>query len=381
MSREPYVLGVGMTTFGKHPDATLGELGAEAVRAAVHDIGGPVVIDEVFAGSALGGMLVGQRVMRDVGANGLPIFNVENACSSSAAALHLALDRVRSGVCGTALVVGVEQLTKLGGGPLPLDADDWEAAQGMVMPAVYAMRARRYMTETGTTAEDLAEVSVKNHNNGVLNPRAAWNKTIDLDDVAASRMIADPFTLLHCCPSVDGAAAVLISTKERAEARDGDKVRVLSSVVRSGEFKNGFRDMTRSALSFRAIEQAYTEAGITARDVDVAEVHDAFTIAELMYYESLGLCGHGEAVELLRSGATQITGSTPVNPSGGLLARGHPVGATGAAQIVELVYQLRGDAGAVQVTNDPEIAVAHCTGGGAWGFDHGVCSIHLLARC
>ena len=376
---DAYVLGAGSNTFGKYPDRSIADLGAEAVRLARQDAGTDIPIDEVWAGAAFGGMMLGQRIMREIGAHGMPIFNIENACSSSASALSLAVQRVQSGVARTALVIGVEKLTALGGGALPLDLEDWEAAQGMVMPAVYAMRAQRYLHETDCTVDDLAEIAVKNHNNGYRNPRAYWSKEITKDDVAEARMVTDPFTLLHCCPSVDGAAAVLVGGKEFASDAH-PRVRILSSAVKSGEFKNGFRDMTLSELSFRTVAEAYEQAGITAKDVDVAEVHDAFSIAEVMYYEALGLTERGQGSRLLREGAPYIDGDLPINPSGGLLARGHPVGATGVAQIVETSLQLQRRAGDVQIPRDADIGVTHCTGGGAWGFDHGVCTVSVLGR-
>lgn len=377
---DAYVLGAGINTFGKYPDRSMADLGAEAVRLAKQDAGTDVPIDEVWAGAAYGGMMLGQRIMREVGAHGMPVFNIENACSSSASALSLAVERVRSGAARTALVVGVEKLTALGGGALPLDLDDWEAAQGMVMPAVYAMRAQRYITETDCTVDDLTEVAVKNHNNGYRNPRAYWSKEVTKDDVDNARMVTDPFTLLHCCPNVDGSAAVLIGGREFLAGSPHPPVKVLASTVQSGRFKNGFRDMTQSELSVRTVAAAYEQAGITAAQVGMAEVHDAFSIAELMYYEALGIAPRGDGANLLRDGATRIDGDIPVNPSGGLLARGHPVGATGVAQIVETTYQLQRRAGEVQITRDADIGVNHCTGGGAWGFDHGACTVTVLAR-
>lgn len=375
-----YVLGAATQRFGKYPDQSIAELGADAVRQARLDAGWDIPVDEVWAGAAFGGMMLGQRIMREVGAEGMPIFNVENACSSSASALAVAVERVRSGVARTALVVGVEKLTAFGGGALPLDSEDWEVRQGMVMPAVYSMRAMRYIEETACEVDDLVQIAVKNHNNGFLNPRAYWSKQITAQDVWDSRMVSDPFTLLHCCPNVDGSSAVLIGGAEFLRDSANAPVKILASAVKSGEFTNGFRDMTRSGLSFRAVEAAYEQAGITAKQVGLAEVHDAFSIAEVMYYEALGLAEPGRGVDLLRSGATQLDGDVPVNPSGGLLARGHPVGATGIAQIVETTFQLQRRAGEVQIKNEAEIGVTHCTGGGAWGFDHGVCTVTVLGR-
>jgi benzoylsuccinyl-CoA thiolase BbsB subunit len=376
---DAYVLGIGHQAFGKFDKTPIALLGAQAVRNALDDAPDGTPVDEVWCGSVLSGMLIGQRVMREVGAHGMPIFNVENACSSSAAAFSLAVQRVESGACRSALVVGVEKLSDLGGGPLPLVEDDWEVRQRISMPAVYAMRAMRYMDEVGGSDSDLAAIAVKNHNNGAANPRAYWTREINADDVRASRMIADPLTLLQCCPSVDGASAVLVGREDFLD-HVSPRVRVLASVVQSGQFTNSYRDMTRSELSERTASLAYEAAGIDAGRVDVAEVHDAFSIAELMYYEALGFAQRGEGPELVRNGVTARDGSLPVNPSGGLLARGHPIGATGTAQIAETTLQLRGDAGPVQVARQPTIGLTHCTGGGIWGFDHGACTVTLLER-
>jgi benzoylsuccinyl-CoA thiolase BbsB subunit len=197
--------------------------------------------------------------------------------------------------------------------------------------------------------------------------------------VLASRPIADPFTLLQCCPTGDGAAAIVLCADTVAAQYRGDAVQVLASDLTSGRYTPGFRDMTIPEITVRGAKEAYEEAGLGPEDVDVAEVHDAFTIAELLYYEAFGFCPRGEAASLLESGATALGGRKVVNPSGGLLAKGHPVGATGAAQVVEIVRQLRGECGARQV-DGAKVGLTHATGGGISGFDHGACSIHIFAR-
>ena len=295
---------------------------------------------------------------------------MEGACSSSAQALHLAVRAVRAGELGTALVLGVEQLSVLGGGTIPLNANDPDVAQGVSMPAVYAMRAQHYLAATGTTVADLAAVAVKNRGNGAANPRAQFRKPTTVDEVLSSRPIADPLTLLQCCGSGDGAAAVVVS---REPAGPGS-VRVAASVTSGGTV--GAHDLAREPLTERVAAAAYREAGIAAADVGVIELHDAFSIAELLYYEALGLCGFGEAPDLLRDGVTERDGTCPVNAGGGLLARGHPLGATGLAQVVEVVEHLRGESGAL--SRRPEVGLTHCTGGGITGYDHAVCTIHVL---
>jgi len=348
------------------------------VEAAVRDAGiSPEEIDGAYCGTALGGMLAGQRILKPLGMCGIQIINVENACSSSSSAIHLAWGDVASGKCETALVVGAEKLTKFGGGTLPLEREDWEVNRGMVMPALYGMRARRYMYERGLTDEQLADVSVKAHKHGALNPNAQIRRTFTREEVMAARPVADPFTLLHCCPTGDGAAAIVLQAANGTRAHSR-AVRILASEVTSGYYAPGYRDMTRAEITERSARAAYEAAGLGPADIDVAEVHDAFTIAELMYYEAFGFCEHGAAYALLAEGETSLGGRIPVNPSGGLLSRGHPIGATGAAQIVEIVEQLRGEAGARQIEG-AQIGLAHCTGGGIGGLDHGACSVHILS--
>ena len=378
--REVCVIGTGLVAFGKYPSKTLAEIGWPAVKEAIVDSGVvPKSIDAVYCGTALGGMLSGQRVMKSLGLTGMSIINVENACSSSSSALAEAWTSIASGRHDVVVVIGVEKLTKFGGGTLPLENEDWEVNQGLVMPALYAMRARRYMHEYGLTARQLGEVSVKAHEHGALNPNAQIRKRVSIEEVMASRPVADPFTLWHCCPTGDGAAALVIASGDVARRYKSDPVRIAGSEVTSGLYTNGYRDMTWAELTARGAKEAYEMAGLGPKEVDVAEIHDAFTIAELMYYEAFGFCERGHAYELLSSGATSLGGDIVVNPSGGLLSRGHPVGATGAAQAVEIVRQLEGRAGAHQVEG-ARVGVAHATGGGIAGLDHGACSIHIFVQ-
>lgn len=377
--RDVSVVGVGITPFAKYREKTLAEIGWPAVKAAIEDAGiEKKDIQAAYCGSALGGMMSGQRVLKQLGITGLPITNVENACSSSSSAFRQAYIAVAAGVYDVVLVMGVEKLTKFGGGTLPLEKEDFEVTHGLVMPALYGMRARRYMHDYGLTEEQLAGVAVKAHKHGALNPEAQFRNEVTLEEVMGARKIAEPFTLLHCCPSGDGASAVVITSAEKARQLGAKQVKVACSEVNSGKYMTGFRDMTTPEITVRGAEQAYEEAGIGPGDVDIAEVHDAFTIAELLYYEALGFCDKGDAAKLLEDGETSLGGSIPVNPSGGLLSKGHPIGATGTAQIVEVVRQLRGEAGDRQV-DGAKVGLTHCTGGGISGFDHGACSIHMFS--
>ena len=374
------VIGVGMIPFGKYPDTNITDLGWPAVKAAIKDAGIDARrIQAVYSGTARGGAMVGQRIMGRLGLAGLPIINVENACSSSSSAMAQGVMAVASGAYDVVLVIGVEKLTKFGGGTLPLDEDDWEVRLGLTMPALYAMRAQRYMHDYGVSLKDVAGVSVKNRRNGALNPDAQMRKEVSVEEVLASRMIADPFTLLQCCPTGDGAAAIILASNAVAKQLSSDPIGVRASHLTSGRFMSGFRDMTSPEITVRGAREMFEESGLGPEDIDVAEVHDAFSIAELIYYEAFGFCRRGEGAALLNSGATSIGGRIPINPSGGLLAKGHPVGATGAAQVVEIVRQLRGQAGARQVEG-AKVGLTHATGGGISGFDHGACSIHIFQR-
>jgi len=374
------VIGAGMVPFGKYPDRTLADIAWPAVKQAIDDSGvSKADIEAAYCGTALGGMMAGQRVLKTLGITGLPIVNVENACSSSSTAFREAWIAVGAGVYDVALVIGVEKLSKFGGGTLPLEKEDWEVAHGLVMPALYAMRAQRYMHEYGLTRDQLAQVSVKARAHGVMNPDAQFRKPVTVDEVKSARPVADPLTLFQCCPSGDGAAAVVICAAGKARQYSSAPIRVAGSEINSGRYMTGFRDLTSPEITVRGANQLYEEAGIGPEDVDLAELHDAFAIAELLYYEALGFCARGEAARLLEDGETSIGGRIPVNPSGGLLSKGHPIGATGVAQIVEITRQLRGQCADRQVEG-AKIGLTHCTGGGVSGFDHGVCSIHLFAR-
>jgi benzoylsuccinyl-CoA thiolase BbsB subunit len=378
--REVCVAGIGMIRFGRYADRSIEDLGREALLHALTDAGvGRRQIQETFCGTGYGGALLGQRILRDLGMTGMPITNVENACSSGTSALREAVAAVSMGRTDVALVLGVDKLTRFGGGTIPLELTDIEAGEGMVMPALYAMRARRYMYEYGATRRHLAMVSVKAHKNGSLNPHAQYQTTVTLEQVLGSRVIADPLTMYMCCPTGDGAAAAVITTVDKAKQLGKPPIKIIASVLQSGLFKTGPRDLTFSELTGRTARLAYEQAGIRPKDVSVAEVHDAFAIAELMYYEGLGFCEKGEAKELVERGETEINGRIPVNPSGGLKTRGHPVGATGVAQVCEVVWQLRGEAGARQVPK-ANVAITHCTGGGIAGLDHGACSIHIFQK-
>lgn len=378
--RDVAITGAGMIRFGKYPDASYADLAWPAILDALATAQTDrSELDAIFCGNSFGGMLAGQRIVKGLGISGPALFNIENACSSGASAFAQGHDAVAAGRYETVLVIGVDKLTQFAGGTLPLNADDQDVARGLTMPAVYAMRAQRYLHDYALDASILAEVCVKSRAHGALNPYAQIRKPVTVEEVMASRPVSSPLTLFQCCPNGDGAAALVITSLERASRKTTRPVRVLASVVNSGHYMTGFRDFTSPEITVRSAAELYEKAGIGPEDVSVAEVHDAFSIAELLYYESLGFCGKGGGADLLRSGATSVGGRIPVNPSGGLLSKGHPIGASGVAQLVELTWQLLGLCGPRQVEN-AKVGLAHVTGGGISGFDHGACSIHMLIR-
>ena len=376
--KQPLITGVGITDFGRFPELTEEAMVQSAILGALEDAGTQLAeVQAFYCGNALGARLPGQRALRELHVNGGAVYNVDNACSSGATALHLALQALKVGQYDTVLVFGMDHLSSLGGGPLQLSQKDWNNRRGMIMPALYAMRAKRYMHEHGLKLETLADISVKNRKHGALNPIAKFARLATREEILASRPVAEPLTLLQCCPAVvDGAAALVLSTKPAKGV--AKPVQVLASVVQSGLFETSPVDMTEAEITGRAAQLAYEQAGIGPQDLSLLEVHDAFTISELLYYEALGLCDRGDAAGFLQSGATALGGRVPVNPSGGLLAKGHPPGATGVAQIVEVCEQLQGRAGARQVQG-ARIGLTQVTGGGIWGVDHAACSIHILS--
>ncbi len=376
------VVATGMIPFAKESPGSADLLAAAAVRNLMSGSAiDPRLIDEAYFGSAKGGGLIGQRSLRFTGlGSGIPIFNVENACASSAVAFHLAFRAISSGAIASALVVGVDKLSSLGSGALPVQETEWDGQSGVTNPVVYAMRARRYMHETGATEGDLASVSVKSRHFASLNPMAQMQKTITVEEVLNSRPVADPLTLFQCSPKSDGAAAALLVSQGLADRTGLTGPRVRASVVKSGRFSMAERDITRPDITLRASTAAYEMSGLGPEDLDVVELHDAFSIAELLYTEELGLCPEGRGAEYLTSGASSAlvdSGGAVVNPGGGLMGRGHPIGATGVAQIVECFNQLTGRAGPRQRQN-ARAALAHVTGGGASGFDNGACSVTVL---
>jgi len=372
-----------MTPFGRHSDRSLRDLGREACLAALRDAGvRPSEIESGYCGNALAPALqgetgVGQSVLWEVGVRGIPVVNVENACASGSTALHEGWKAVAGGFSDTALVVGVEKSVMPKGTMLNVGAAEIEAQLGDVFPGTFALMAQQHMARYGTTREQIAQVAVKNSGHGVLNPYAQRRKALTREDVLGSLMIAEPLTLYSCCPNSDGAAAVVLASGERARRAGGRAIRIAASTLTTGLY-DGRRDLTFWPSEITAARQAYEQAALGPADMGVVEVHDAFTICEIVHCEGLGLCPPGEGGRLIEEGATALGGRVPVNPSGGLLARGHPVGASGVAQAVEIVWQLRGQAGDRQVTG-ARVGLAQIMGGSQQG-DVRACTVHILVR-
>jgi acetyl-CoA acetyltransferase len=375
-----HVVGVGMTRFTKTPELTHEELARTAIAAALADAGIEASeLDAFFCGSVFGGLAIGQRVARASGIGEIPIVNLENACASSGGALREAHAWVASGGSDLALVLGVEMLTNMGGGLVSSDAHGASQRIGLTLPGLYAMRASRYMAEHGASAEDLASVAVKNRRNGSRNDKAHFRDAVATAEVLESTPIATPLTLLQCCPNVDGAAAVIVAS-DAALRRLGSERAV--KIAGWGMVSGNALDVVGSepTATARAGQAAYERAGVGPDDIDVCEVHEPFTIAEIEHIESLGFCEHGEGAAATAQGRTEIDGDLiAVNPSGGLIARGHPLGASGAAQVVEIVTQLRGEAGDRQ-RDGARVGMAHIMGGNIPEIDSNACVVHIFTR-
>ncbi|EMA39090.1 thiolase domain-containing protein [Halococcus hamelinensis] len=371
------VVGADMTTFGVH-ERTLTELFATAALGAYDDAGvGPDDIDALYFGNAMGGQTendthLAPAVASQIGLAGIPCQRFEDACATSSNAFKNAVEAVEAGVHDTVLVGGVERCTPetgLGTGEMTrifASASDryYEQPTGLTFPGVFALLTKRHMHEYGTTEEQLAHVAVKNHANGTRNPNAHFGKEISVEDVLDSPVVADPFRLMDCCPFSDGASAVVVTSDDNADSFD-EPVDVGGVGHATDIVPLSAKPVIQATQAARdAASQAYDQAGTSADGMDFAEVHDCFTGAEVMASEAIGFFEDGEGGPAAAEGRTAIDGDRPINPSGGLKAKGHPIGATGTGQIVELTEHLRNNAGERQI-DGAERAVAHNLGGDA----------------
>ncbi|SLN71073.1 thiolase C-terminal domain-containing protein [Oceanibacterium hippocampi] len=345
-----HVIGVGITKFGRFPGKPVEELASEALVRALEDANiGWGDVQQLYAAHVNQGVAAGQRVAKEVGPSGIPILNVENCSAAASTALREASLAVRAGEYDVVAVVGFEKMQH---GVLlnvhPEDSPD--VAMGTtVLPMRFSLMAMEHMAKYGTTAEQFANVVVKNRAHAVHNPNAQYPKPVTLEEVLGSRMITDPITLFQCSPTTDGAAAVIVcSDNYLAKHGSARAVRLLASGLVSDVDEQAHNHFSLEMVG-RNVRGVYERAGLGPDDLDVIELHDCFSVAEVLAYEELGICAEGEGGRLVDDGSTRVGGRIPVNPSGGLLAKGHPLGATGLGQIGEIVTQLRGEAGARQV--------------------------------
>ena len=370
--RRVAVIGVGVTKFGLH-DRTSAELFAEAAQDALTDAGVPATaIQALYYGNVVGGetehqLHTGPQAASVLGIPSVPTTRFETACASSHAAFRHAVMEIAAGVSDVVLVGGAERVLNVSTAESTeyfAYASDavWEQPLGLTFPGVFALIARAHMEKYGTTEAQMAAVAVKNHRHGALNPKAQFQKQITIDQVLRSAYVADPLKLYDCCPFSDGGAALVLASEEVAR-RHRKPVWVLGSAAASDWMLLGDkRDLSRVPATERAAAAAYRQAGVGPRDVDVVELHDCFTIAEIVATEGLGLFEPGAGGRAAEAGRTSLGGEIPVNPSGGLKAKGHPIGATGAAQIAEIVTQIRGEAGPRQV-DGAKTGLTHTLGG------------------
>jgi len=362
------IAGVGIHPFGRHEGVTNTEMGVHAVRAALTEAGDPR-FDAAFCGTAYGGVASGHKVLGALARTGMPIVDVEAGCASGGAALQLAAAAIRAGQYDCVLVFGVEKMPK--GIIRSSFFEPWREEAGLAAtPAYFALRAQRLLREAGLTKEHLAQVVVKNRRHGVHNPNAMFRTEVTAEAVLASRVVCEPLHLWMLCSPNEGAAAIVL---RRAADTAAGSVMLASARLRShlpgsvlGEATplSGIDDTDIVPPSTLAARDAYEEAGLGPGDVDVVECQDTDAARELLAYQELGLCEPGEQAQLLTSGATRIGGTLPVNPSGGLLSKGEPLGASALAQVIELVHQLRGEAGVRQV-DSAQVGLAHTVGRGA----------------
>jgi acetyl-CoA acyltransferase len=397
MSENVWILGIHMTKFGKHPDKDTVDLVSEATLAALGDAGVSMRdIGVLAAGNLMGASLgIGQALQKQVGQTGIPVYNVANACATGATALRTAIMAVKAGECDFGLAVGVEKLAGAGllaGGSRSEDGDAWTPRgrfgavaplDGRVgtetMPGVFAQIGMEYGHRYGGTSFELfARISEKNHSHSTLNPLAAYSKKMSLEQIMGDVMIAYPNTRPMCSANCDGAAAAVVVSESKLQSLDPDQrrraVKISASILTTDPWEPACQVLPDvNTLTRNAAKQAYEAAGVGPEDLDLVELHDCFATAELVHYDNLMLCEEGGAVDFFNSGATWRTGKTPVNVSGGLESKGHPIAATGIANVWEVCHHLRGEAGDRQIEG-AKVGLAHVIGLGS------ACGIHILEK-
>ena len=399
MSENVWILGINMTQFGKHPEADSIDLASQAVMAALDDAGVAMAQMDIIAAGCLmeSGAGIGQQLQKQVGQTGIPVYNVANACATGATALRTAIMAIKAGEADFGLAFGVEKLSGAGlltGNSRAESGDTWEP-QGrfgevapldgrvgtVAMPGVFAQIGMEYLHDhpyVGTPLELFARISEKNHAHSTLNPLATYSKRLTLDQIMNDVMIAYPNTRAMCSANCDGAAAAVVVSDAVRRTLSAEQqrraVKVSASVLTTDPWEEGCQILPDvNTLSRNAARQAYEAAGVGPEDLDLVELHDCFATAELVHYDNLGLCEPGGAIDLFESGATWRDGSMPVNVSGGLESKGHPIAATGIANIWEVCHHLRGEAGDRQIEG-AKVGLAHVIGLGS------ACCVHILEK-
>ncbi len=377
--RDVAIVGANMIKFGRYPDKDVVQLAADATIGALKDAGISINDVEMVASGNLyqSNAMIGQRIMKEIGATGVPVVNVTNACATGSTAFREAYLAIASGMYDVALAIGSEQMGKMGllgaGGGNRDYSTEGVMGTGL-MPGVFGQAGVEHIRKYGTKMEHFAKISVKNHKHGVNNPYAQYQQETPLEDVMNARMIAWPNTLYMCCPTGDGAAAAVLMSAEKAKQHTTKPIWVAASALTSDPWQERNPTMFDvNTVTRNAAKLAYEQAGLGPEELSQVELHDCFATAELIHYENLGLCGDGEAGDFIDRGDPQIGGRIPVNASGGLLSKGHPLGATGVANILEIVWHLRGQAGGRQVENS-KVGLAHVIGLGS------ACTIHIVKK-
>ncbi|MBU2552014.1 MAG: thiolase family protein [Proteobacteria bacterium] len=369
--RDVYVLGIGQTIFGKHGNLTVNDLGAAAALAAVKDAEiSPKEFQTAYCGSIHSSATVVQSALIRLGIGNIPMYTVENACASGSSAVHLLYQDIGYGIVDIGLALGIESLStfhKKHGKALLGVEGDLQAKLALTMPSFFAMLCNRLMVDRGATLEDICYPSIKNHKAGVTNPFSQYKKAVTFQEIMDSPMISDPITVLQCCPQSDGAAAVILCSEEYYKKLNKKThrpaVKLAASVISVSGAEDTSFDPLALETNVRGAREACEIAGVeAAKDIDVVEMHDAFSGEELSAYEMLGLCKPGEGIAFARSGAAELGGRCPVNPSGGLLSMGHPLGASGVRVVNDVTRQLWGETGANQVEG-AKVGMAQMLGG------------------
>jgi acetyl-CoA acyltransferase len=397
MTDDVWILGITMTKFGKHPDLDIVDLAAQAAQGALRDAGVSMNdIGVLAAGNLMGGGRLGQSLQKQIGQTGIPVYNVTNACATGATALRTVVMAIKAGECDMGLAVGAEKLSGaglLGAGGVAKPKESVFEPHGRfgavtnldgrigtdTMPGVFAQIGMEYDHKYGGATFDVfARISEKNHAHSTLNPLAAYTKRLSLDAIKNDVMIAYPNTRPMCSANCDGGAAAVLVSGERLRRMDADQrrraVKISASVLTSDPWSDGCQVLPDiNTLTRNAADQAYAAAGVGPEDLDLVELHDCFATAELVHYDNLQLCKPGEAVDFFESGATWRDGTTPVNVSGGLQSKGHPIAATGIANVWEICHHLRDEAGERQI-KDAKVGLAHVIGLGS------ACGVHVLER-